>query len=75
VNPFQQAFTRMYFPPDKAPVVSVRGFVLAAEGNDRSVQVPDNLVEELKPHGLSITPFEEVETKSDLKIPTMAGKK
>lgn len=52
-NPFQQEMVRMQMPADGGTAISARGFFLEAD-KDGCVEVPRELVEELKSHGLTL---------------------
>lgn len=50
-NPFQQQYVKMQFPTHMEPVISISGFTLTGD-EDRCVELPRNLMETAKSHGL-----------------------
>lgn len=54
-NPFNKAMARLQIPPHMGQSISVRGFEVEAD-EDGCVEVPPELVAELKGHGLTDPP-------------------
>ena len=54
-NPFQQTMVRLQVPAGMGTSISVRGFTVEAD-DDRCVEVPKDVVAELKAHGLTEAP-------------------
>lgn len=51
-NPFKQSMARLQIPPHMGSTVSCRGFEVEAD-EDGCIEVPTELVAELKGHGLT----------------------
>ena len=53
MNPFQQTMVKMQLGEDMGTSISVAGFTMEAEA-DRTIEVPKQLVETMRAHGLTL---------------------
>lgn len=54
-NPFEQTMERMQLPPGHGTSISARGYTLEADA-DGCVEVPKDVAQELRSHGLVPAP-------------------